>query len=68
MVGDWDGALFWEKDDFHVCACFHLPESQYCELALIDANHATITPFLQLQFDFNLNREPHKKFWLWVVS
>src|SRR5208337_2573224 len=32
MVGDRGGASFWEKHNFHVCACFHLPESQYCEL------------------------------------
>jgi hypothetical protein len=32
MVGDTGVAWFWEKPNFHICACFHLPKSQYWEL------------------------------------
>jgi hypothetical protein len=32
VVRDGDAAPFRAKHNFHVCACFHLPESQYCEL------------------------------------
>ena len=32
VVRDGDAAPFRAKHNFHVCACFNLPESQYCEL------------------------------------